>query len=257
VRRSLLAYGVCLIAVALGAGVAAVNAARAEIVDRIAAAVNDIAIPESEVRKAMVVSALTPDPGESTEAFRTRVLDALIDQHLEYEDASRFGPAPPDAAQIEEAMTRLRDRLKAEGRDPAAEFAQAGLTTEEVRSSLERQLVIARYLRERFAPIAFADEQQAREEYEKRYVPEQAAAGARAAPFESVADEMRKRSSERAFDEEVARWVKDLRAKSRVSIYRIPLPAPDASEHPATILFGAPPTSPSAPTPTPFRTPAS
>ncbi|HEY4229504.1 MAG TPA: hypothetical protein VGO79_04990, partial [Thermoanaerobaculia bacterium] len=119
-RRSLLAYGVCLIAVALGAGVAAVNAARAEIVDRIAAAVNDIAIPESEVRKAMVVSALTPDPGESTEAFRTRVLDALIDQHLEYEDASRFGPAPPDAAQIEEAMTRLRDRLKAEGRDPAA-----------------------------------------------------------------------------------------------------------------------------------------
>jgi len=45
-----------------------------------------------------------------------------------------------------------------------------------------------------------------REEYEKRYVPEQAAAGAAAAPFESVADEMRKRSSERAFDEEVARW---------------------------------------------------
>jgi hypothetical protein len=150
-------------------------------------------------------------------------------------------------------MTRLRDRLKAEGKDPAAEFAQAGLTTEEVRASLERQLVIARYLRERFAPIAFADEQQAREEYEKRYVPEQAAAGQKASPFESVADEMRKRSSERALDEEVARWVKDLRQKSRVSIYRIPVPAPAASERPATILSGAAPT----PVPSPVRTPAS
>ena len=249
-RRLIIAIGVCAISLA----------ARSEIVDRIAATVNDTAIPESEVRKAMVVSALTPEPGESTEAFRARVLDALIDQHLEYEDASRFGPAPPDAAQIEEAMTRLRDRLKGEGKDPAAEFAQAGLTIEEVRASLERQLVIARYLRERFAPIAFADEQQAREEYEKRYVPEQAAAGATVAPFEQVADEMRKRSSERAFDEEVARWIKDLRAKSRVSIYRISRPAPEASEHPPTILFGAAPTPTPPPrerVPTPLGTPAS
>ena len=237
--------GVCVIALAA--------AGAAEVVDRIAATVNDTAIPESEVRKAMVVSAMTPEAGESPEAFRARVLDAMIDQHLEYEDASRFGPAPPDAAQIEEAMTRLRERLKAEGKDPAAEFAQAGLTTEEVRSSLERQLVIARYLRERFAPIAFAHEQQAREEYEKRYVPEQAAAGQTAAPFENVADEMRKRSSERALDEEVARWVKDLRQKSRVSIYRIPMPAPSSSgsDRPATLLSGPPPT------PAPVRTPAS
>jgi hypothetical protein len=235
-RRLLLVIGVCVIAAP----------APAEIVDRIAATVNDTAIPESELRKAIIVSALSPEPGESADAFRARVLDALIDQHLEYEDAARFGPAAPDAAQIEDALNRLRDRLKAEGKDPAAEFASAGLTPEEVRASLERQLVIARYLRERFAPIAFADEQQAREEYAKRYVPEQTAAGLPAAPFESVADEMRKRSSERAFDEEVARWLKDLRQKSRVSIYRIPVAVPD--DRTATVLSTAPqPTKTPAP----------
>jgi hypothetical protein len=231
-----------------GGAVVATDAARGEVVDRIAATVNDIAIPESELRKAMVVSALTPEPGESTEAFRGRVLDALIDQHLQYEDASRFGPSAPDAAQVDDAMKRLRDRLKAEGKDPDAEFARAGLTPEEVRSALERQLVIARYLRERFAPIAFADEQQAREEYEKRYVPEQNAAGAAPAAFEAVADEMRKRASERAFDEEVARWLKDLRQKSRVSIYRIPVPAP--SDRPAIVVSSA-----KTPVPAPARTP--
>jgi hypothetical protein len=250
-RRPLLTLAVCLLAVPAGFEVAADDAARGEIIDRIAATVNDIAIPESELRKAMVVSALSPEPGESAEAFRDRVLDALIDQHLEFQDAARFGPAPPDAAQIDDAMTRLRDRLKAEGKDPGAEFASAGLTQEEVRSALERQLVIARYLRERFAPIAFADEAQAREEYEKRYVPEETAAGRTPAAYEAVADEMRKRASERAFDEEVARWLKDLRQKSRVSIYRIPMTVP--SDRPATLLSGSAPT----PVPAPPRTPAS
>ncbi len=199
----------------------------AEVVDRIAATVNDTAIPESEVRRAMVVSGLEPNPGESAEAFRSRILDGLIEEHLEYEDAARFGPAPPDAPEIQKAMTSLRERIKAEGKDPDAEFARAGMTVEEVRASIDRQLVIARYLRERFAPIAYADEEQARAEYEKRYVPEQTAAGAPVQPFDAVAEEMRRRTSVRMFDEEVARWLKDLRQKARVSIYRIPVGVPE------------------------------
>lgn len=199
----------------------------AEVVDRIAATVNDTAIPESEVRRAVVVSGLAPNAGETAEAFRARILDALIEEHLEYEDAARFGPAPPDAPEIQKAMTSLRDRIKAEGKDPDAEFARAGMTVDEVRASIDRQLVIARYLRERFAPIAYADEEQARAEYEKRYVPEQKAAGAPVQPFDAVAEEMRRRSSVRTFDEEVSKWLKDLRQKARVSIYRIPVAVPE------------------------------
>ena len=203
------------------------NPAGAEIVDRIAASVNDTAIPESQVHKAMVVSALVPEPGENAEAFRARVLDALIDQHLEYEDAVRFGPAPPDAQEIRAAMERLSEKLKTEGKDPEAEFARAGLTADDVRAMLERQLVISRYLRERFAPIAYADDAQARQEYEKIYLPEQKAAGLPAASFESMAEEMRQSSSQRAFDDEVARWLKDLRQKARIAIYRIPVAMPE------------------------------
>ncbi len=166
-----------------------------EIVDRIAATVNDTAIPESEVRKAILVSALAPEAGESSEAFRVRVLDALIDQHLEYQDASRFGPSPPDAAEIAEAMKTLRERLKSEGKDPNAEFAAAGMTEDDVAAALERQLVIQRYLKERFAPIAYADEEQARAEYDERYVPGQKAAGQPVEPFDNVAEEMRRRAS--------------------------------------------------------------
>jgi hypothetical protein len=220
-------------------------AAAADVIDRIAATVNDTAIPESEVRRAMVVSDLRPRPDEDAEAFRLRVLDALIEEHLEYEDAIRFGPASPNAFEIDQAMANLRDRLKSEGKDPDAEFARAGMTVDQVRASIERQLVISAYLRERFSPIAFADEQDARDEYEKRYVPEEKAAGRTPQPFEKVADEMRRRFSTRTFDEEVAKWLKDLRQRARVSIFRVPAAVPEGRT--PVVLERATPAKPSAP----------
>ena len=221
----------------------------AEIVDRIAATVNDTAIPESEVRKAILVSALSPLPGESPDAFRTRVLDALIDQHLEYQDASRFGPAPPDAAQVDAAYKKLVDRLKQDGKNPEDEFAGAGMTEDDVKAMLERQLVIQRYLKERFAPIAYADEEQARREYDEQYVPARRAANLPVEPYEKVVEQMRLQASDRAFEDQVARWLKELRQKARIGIYRIP---------PALEMAGTPVVLSTAPSPAPAaaRTPA-
>ena len=219
--------------------------AAAEVIDRIAATVNDTAIPESEVRRAMVVSDLVPRPGEGAEAFHRRVLDALIEEHLEYEDAVRFGPAAPNAFEIDQAMKSLRERLRSEGKDPDAEFARAHMTVEQVRASIERQLVIADYLKERFSPIAYADEQDARDEYEKRYLPEEKAAGRAPDPFEKVADEMRRRYSVRTFDEEVSKWLKELRQKARVSIFQIPVAVPE--DRTPIVLERAAPAKPPAP----------
>jgi len=196
------------------------------IVDRVAATVDDVAIPESEVRKAMAVSGLTPNTGESPDAFRGRILDAMIDERLSYDEALRFGPAPPNASDVEAALAKLRERLRSQGKDPAKEFAAAGMTAEDVRASIERQLVIQRYLQERFRPVALPDEDRAREEYEKYYVPERQAAGQPAEAFDKVAEEMRRRSQQRVFDEEVEKWLKDLREKASIAIYRTDTPLP-------------------------------
>lgn len=202
--------------------VAALLGAGESLVDRVAASVNDVAIPESAVRRAMRLSALTPQAGESDESFRGRVLDALIDQQLQYEEALRFGPVAPDAAEVAAATQRLRDRLKAEGKDPDVEFSKAGMTADDVRASIERQLVVQRYLRERFRPVALADEERARAEYNGPYSSERRAAGLPIPPFETVAEEMRSGAQQRAFGDEVERWSKDLREKARISIYRTP-----------------------------------
>jgi hypothetical protein len=227
----------------------AAAAALVATVDRIAATVNDVAVPESEVRRAMALSALRPAPGESTESFRTRVLDAMIDERLQYDDALRFGPAVPDAADVQAALGKLRDRIAKEGKKPDAEFAAAGLTPEEVRGMVERQLIVERYLQERFRPIAFADEDRAREEYEKHYVPERKAAGLPIPAFETVSEEMRARSQQRVFTEEAEKWMKELREKARIAIYRIPTPA--AGGRTPVVIATAPPDR--TPTPTPGR----
>lgn len=190
------------------------------------------------------MAVLSRESGESEEAYRSRVLDALIDQQLQYEEALRFGPEPPNAEEIEGAMTKVSDRLRAEGRDPAREFAAAGMTIDDVRASVERQLVVQRYLKERFRPGTAADEQRARADYEERYVPEQRAAGKPVLSFDEVAEEMRARARERSFDEEVEKWVRELREKARITIY--PPPAPPDGPRSPVVLQTAP-----APTPTP------
>jgi hypothetical protein len=147
-------------------------------------------------------------------------------------------------------MKTLVERLKKEGKDPAEEFAKAGMDEEDVQAMLERQLVIQRYLKERFAPVAYADEEQAQREYEEHYVPARQAAGLTVEPFEKVSETMRAQASDRAFEEQVARWLKELRQKARIGIYRIPPPLESAG--PPVVFATAPPSS-SAP---PVRTPA-
>jgi hypothetical protein len=150
-------------------------------------------------------------------------------------------------------MKTLVDRLKKEGKDPAEEFAKAGMDQEDVEAMLERQLVIQRYLKERFAPVAYADEEQARREYEEHYVPARTASGLPVEPFEAVGDAMRAQASDRAFEEQVAKWLKDLRQKARIGIYRIPPPLESAGP---PVVFATAPTAPTAAPVTPVRTPA-
>ncbi len=57
---------------------------------------------------------------------------------------------------------------------------------------------------------------------------------------------MRRRYSERAFDEEVARWLKDLRQKARISIYRLPVAVP-TDRKPVVLLAAPTPARTSAP----------
>ena len=110
------------------------------------------------------------------------------------------------------------------------------MTEEEVRASVERQLVVQRYIRERFRPIA--EDESARAEYDEHFLPEQRAEGLPPPPFEQVAAQMRERAQQRAIDEEVDRWIQELREKARITIY--PAPAPPVGQGAPVVIATAP-----------------
>ena len=96
-------------------GLAAI--AVAAVVDRIAATVNDVAIPESEVRKAMIVAGLPRETGESDGAYRGRVLETVI---VPIPDGQAEPVPGGAAAEMREIFYQLDQVLAAAGADRAA-----------------------------------------------------------------------------------------------------------------------------------------
>jgi hypothetical protein len=203
----------------LGAVLVALAASGPAILDRVAATVDGRAITESEVARTILTAGLSPASEESPSRFRSRVLDEMIDDYLRYRDALRFSPAPPDAATVDAALARLRQRLASERKDPDSEFRHAGMTVAEVRASIEKQLVVSQYVRERFSVLAFVSPEELQKEYEGPFSGKYRAAGRAVPPFAGVQDDLREEIRTTRTAEEVEKWTKDLREKARIAIY--------------------------------------
>lgn len=187
-------------------------------IDRIVASVDDRAITESELVRATLTGGIPREAGEDNGAFRARVLSEMIDEYLRYRDALRFSPSPPDAAEIRKALEALRARLSSEGKNPAAAFREAGLSEEAVRAAIERQLVVTRYVRDRFSALAIIGEEELRQEYDGAYSGEIRAAGRSIPPYSGVEEILRSRVRDRKTAEEVEKWTRELREKARISV---------------------------------------
>src|SRR5690242_11916758 len=64
--------------------------APATLRDRVLAVVDEDPILASDVERAVKLGLEQPRPGEADERFRRRVLDALIDQRLQFHEIDRF-----------------------------------------------------------------------------------------------------------------------------------------------------------------------
>jgi hypothetical protein len=204
--------------------------------DRIIATVDERAITQTELDRAVLTGAIAKEPGEAEEPYRDRVLSEMIDEYLRYRDALRFLPAPPDPARVDDAFEAVRARLRAAGKDPEAEFRVAGMSDVEVRASLERQLVVTQYVRDRFAALAFVSPDDLAQEYAA--VTEEYRKTGRTPPARAaLEEELRDRVRDRRTAEEVGKWTKELREKARITRLGPPVISPDRK---ATVISKAP-----------------
>jgi len=211
-----------------------------ELLDRVVATVDGRAITLLELRRAELTGRMERKADETPEEFDSRVLSAMIDDYLRYRDALRFAPAPPDAAAVDRAMSELRQRLRAEGKDPEVEFRRAGLSDAEVRASVEKQLLVTKYVEDRFAAVVFVSSDDIRAEYEGPYGDRFRAAGLPVPPLDQARDQIRVEVRDRRTAKQIMDWTRELREKARISFVSTPAPDARATLGPPQPLSGSP-----------------
>ncbi|HSD28084.1 MAG TPA: hypothetical protein VLL75_12325 [Vicinamibacteria bacterium] len=168
------------------------RAAFPEVVERVLAAVDRRPIMLSEV------SALEALRGFAREA----AIEAAIDEHLMFREASRMPSAAAAASREDEALGEVL------GAHPGL---RGRVPEEEIRRVLRRQAVILKYVDLRFLPQVRLGDDVVREAYDAEY-----AGRADAPPFEEASSAVRAKLVRRDLDARIEGWVKELRAGAEI-----------------------------------------
>jgi hypothetical protein len=193
----------------------AVNAATLlagqEIVDRIAARVENDIILLSDVRALSRYQQFVDGKSESD----AQILDRLIDQWIvrTETDVSHF-PHPSDA-DIDRGMERLRGSF-ARTEEYEARKKQCGLSDQELRDMVAAQLYLSNYLDSRFRPAVQIDSKAIEDFYQNAVVPRAKARGQEPPPLDAARDAIQEALVQRGINDQAERWLKESRSRLHI-----------------------------------------
>jgi len=133
---------------------------RAEIIDRIAVTVGDRVITDSEImREVRLTAFLNGDPVDFGPESKRKTADRLVEQRLILieNDASMY---PPPASEAVDQMLKQQQERFASPAKYQEELRRFGISEQELKAHLQRQLITLRFLELRFRPgIQVTDEE--------------------------------------------------------------------------------------------------
>jgi hypothetical protein len=174
------------------ATVLAAGAARADVLlERILAVVEGRPVLLSEVRLLQSVRGLP----------EKEALEELVDERLMLREAGRLAQSAVTPEEEERALRRMQET------NPAARAASAA----ELRRLVRRQAAIVKYIDFRFRSQVSVSEEDVRRAFEARHPGEAAAP-----PTPEEAAALREELGQRALDERIEAWVKELRAAADI-----------------------------------------
>lgn len=191
------------------------------LVDRIVAVVDEDPILLSEVEEVIGLGLAARRPGESDAELRERVVDGLIEQRLRFHEVDRSGFQHVPVAEIEARMADLAAAFP----DRAAlrrRLAELGMTEEEVRQLVARQLAVLAYVEERLGARVFVGFDDIRAHYQETLVPDLERRGEPVPPLDEVREAVRAVLHEQRLNQELERWTEELRAEADVLVSPAP-----------------------------------
>jgi len=190
------------------------SASAQELIDRIAARVENDIILLSDVRHLGRYQMLVDGKSE-TEA---QLLDRLIDQWVVQNeaDASRF-PRPTDA-EIDQGVAALKKSFPSL-QEYEERRKQSGLSEQQVRDKIATQIHLTNYLDSRFRPSVQVDAKAVEDFYKLAVLPRAKARGQEPPSLEASRDVIQEALIEQSIDAQAEQWLKE--SRSRIHVERL------------------------------------
>ena len=185
-----------------------------ELIDRVAARVENDIILLSDVRHLGRYQMLVDGKSE-TEA---QLLDRLIDQWVVQNeaDASRF-PRPTDA-EIDQGVAGLKKSFPSL-QEYEERRKQSGLSEQQVRDKIATQIHLTNYLDSRFRPSVQVDAKAIEDFYNSAVLPRAKARGQEPPSLEASRDVIQEALIEQSIDAQAEQWLKE--SRSRIHVERL------------------------------------
>jgi hypothetical protein len=182
-----------------------------EVIDRIAARVENDVILMSDIRGLSRYQLLVDGKSEPNE----RLLDRLIDQWIVRTEAEASRFPQPSEADVNRGLEHLQ-RSFASSEEYESRKKQSGLSDAEVHRMVVAQLYLSNYLDSRFRPSVQIDSKAIEDFYQNAVIPGARARGQVPPALEAARDLIQEALVQRGINEQAERWLKESRARVRV-----------------------------------------
>jgi hypothetical protein len=133
---------------------------RAEIIDRVAVVLGNEVITESEIlREIRLTAFLNGSALDFSAAAKRKTAGRLVEQHLIAAEAKANSRASLDPEELEQTLQQVRERFPSPA-NYKAELERTGVTEDELKAHLARQIITLSFLDFRFRPgIQISDDE--------------------------------------------------------------------------------------------------
>jgi hypothetical protein len=184
-----------------------------QIVDGVAARIEDDIITESEVRELGAFQQLVDGSAKP----RTERIRGLADQWIVRGEIETAKYPPPTSADVDRSYSQLAAQFPS-----PEEFnkrcAAAGISEAAVRRMLAQQLYLSRFLDFRFRPAAQIDTKQIETYYNDEFTSQLKARNQAVPPLEDVEDTIREVLVQRVISDRAAQWLDDTRDRLKIDV---------------------------------------
>jgi hypothetical protein len=184
---------------------------RAELIDRVVAAVNNDVITLSELRQAVAYNRAVGHGNENDEQLEAETLQGLINRQLLVQEAERIRVAEVSPMDVAVERERLKERIGS-AEDFQRFLSSAHLTEAQLDRMLEERLLVERFVSKKIDLFARVE----RDEVERYYAGH--AAEFKGKRFPEVQAQITKILTEQKAGQQLDQYIADLRSRANIRV---------------------------------------